>query len=72
MPAIAPAKLRTARQRAGLSREYVALTLSRSCATIQAYEAGQCIPPGNVLVALAALYGVTVEDLCHEVPAGAW
>jgi DNA-binding XRE family transcriptional regulator len=72
MPAIDPARLRAAREYAGLGREYVAITLGRSYHTIQAYETGQAVPPGNVLVTLAALYGVTVEDLCRgEAPAGA-
>jgi transcriptional regulator with XRE-family HTH domain len=71
MPQIDRIKLRQARQHAGLTREAVALTLGKSSRTIDAYEHGQAIPPGNVLVTLAHLYGVTVEALCHEVPAGA-
>jgi transcriptional regulator with XRE-family HTH domain len=72
MPAIDPAKLREARERAGLSREQVAIALGKSFHTIQAYEIRPIIPPGNVLVALAGLYGVTVEDLCRDqAPAGA-
>lgn len=72
MPSIDPARLRAAREQAGLSREYVAISLSRTHRTIVAYESGQACPPGDVLVRLAALYGCTVEDLCSDdAPAGA-
>jgi transcriptional regulator with XRE-family HTH domain len=72
MLVIHPAALRAARERAGLSREYVAVERGKSHATIEAYEGGRVIPPGNELVALAALYGVAVEELCREqAPAGA-
>jgi transcriptional regulator with XRE-family HTH domain len=66
------AGLRRARIRAELSRERVALTLGKSSRTIDAYESGQIVPPGNVLIELTELYGVTVEDLLsREAPAGA-
>jgi transcriptional regulator with XRE-family HTH domain len=71
MPAIDPAKLRAAREHAGLRREPVAIAVGKSYHTVAAYESGQAAPPGNVLVTLAHLYGVTVEDLCREAPAGA-
>jgi DNA-binding XRE family transcriptional regulator len=65
-------RVRGARERAGFSRERAALSLDKTYRTIEAYERGSVIPPGNVLVAMAALYGVTVEDLCSdEAPAGA-
>jgi transcriptional regulator with XRE-family HTH domain len=66
------AGLRRARARADLSRERVALALGKSSRTIDAYESGQIIPPGDVLIGLADLYAVTVEDLLsREAPAGA-
>jgi transcriptional regulator with XRE-family HTH domain len=71
MPSINPRKLQRARERAGLRREAVAVALDRSNKTIECYERGVIIPPGDILVALAALYGVTVEALCDEAPAGA-
>jgi transcriptional regulator with XRE-family HTH domain len=71
MPSVNPAGLRDARVAAGLSREQVALARGKSYLTIRSYELGQVVPPGNELVALAALYGVKVEDLCREAPAGA-
>jgi DNA-binding XRE family transcriptional regulator len=72
MPSIDPIRLRRARERAGLRREPVAVAVDRSTKTIECYESGAVTPPGDILVALAALYGVTVEDLCRdETPAGA-
>jgi len=72
LPAIDPARLRAAREDAGLSRELVAVELGKSYHTITAYETGQVGPPGHVLIALAARYGVTVESLCrNQTPAGA-
>jgi transcriptional regulator with XRE-family HTH domain len=71
MPSIDPAKLKAARERSGLRRERVATELGKSYLTVQAYELGGAIPPGNVLIRLAAMYGVTVESLCaDETPAG--
>ena len=61
MSGIDPPKVRAARERAGLRREAVAIALGKSYHTIQAYENGQATPPGDVLVALAQIYGVTVE-----------
>jgi transcriptional regulator with XRE-family HTH domain len=72
MPGDFPAKLRAAREAVDLRREEVAVDLHKSYRTIEAYETGQNIPPGDVLVALAKLYGVTVESLCSDdAPAGA-
>lgn len=71
MPAINPASLRAAREAAGLSRELTSIRLGKSFHTLVAYESGQAVPPGNVLVAMASLYGVQVEALCAEAPAGA-
>jgi len=72
MPVIDKTRLRAARERAGYSREYAALCLGKTCRTIEAYERGTAVPPGNVLVALAALYSVKVEALCRDEMAGAW
>ena len=69
---IDPAKLRAARKARGLSREVAATSIGRTYPSIQSYENGVNVPPGNVLIALAALYGVAVGDLCrHDAPAGA-
>ena len=71
MPSINPGKLRHARERAGLRTEHAAVALGRSNKTIEGYERGVITPPGDILIALAALYGVTVETLCDQAPAGA-
>ena len=66
MPVIDKTRLRAARRAAGRTREEAALWVGKSSRTIDAYESGQAVPPGNVLVALANLYRVAVEDLCSE------
>jgi transcriptional regulator with XRE-family HTH domain len=72
MPVIDPARLRAAREAAGLRRETVAETVGRSYACITSYERGQASPPGPMLIRLAALYQVPVEALCADPdPAGA-
>ncbi len=72
MPSIDPALLKSAREQAGLSREFVAITFSRSYHAVRSWESGQACPPGDVLVQLAALYRVPVEALCADPdPAGA-
>jgi transcriptional regulator with XRE-family HTH domain len=70
---INPSKMRAHREAADLRRQAVAVALRKSYRTIEAYETGHVIPPGDVLVALAALYGVAVEDLCTDdaAPVGA-
>jgi transcriptional regulator with XRE-family HTH domain len=66
-----PTRLRAARERAGLRRETVAEALGISYNAVMAYERGASDPSARVLVGLARLYQTTVEDLCHEAPAGA-
>lgn len=71
-PRVDPAKLRAAREARGLSREVAATSIGRTYPSIQSYENGVNVPPGNVLMALARLYGVAAEDLCRDdAPAGA-
>jgi transcriptional regulator with XRE-family HTH domain len=60
---ISPSRLRAAREAVGLSRERAAIAVDRSYRSICNYEDGQCVPSASVLVALAEVYGVTVEDL---------
>jgi transcriptional regulator with XRE-family HTH domain len=64
MPVVDPGRLIAAREAAGLPVRTVAAALDLTNQAIAAYEAGRNVPPGNVLVQLAALYGVTVESLC--------
>jgi transcriptional regulator with XRE-family HTH domain len=47
----------------GLSRERVAVAIDRSWRSIYSYENGSSTPSAGVLVALAELYGVAVDDL---------
>jgi transcriptional regulator with XRE-family HTH domain len=70
LPITDPFRLRAARERAGLRRETVAEALGLSYGAVVAYERGASDPSARVLVGLARLYGVTVEDLCTA-PAGA-
>jgi len=71
MPTIDHNLLRAAREAAGLTREQAGTALARSYPAIQAYERGVIVPPGTVLIAMARLYGVAVEDLCRDdKPAG--
>jgi transcriptional regulator with XRE-family HTH domain len=59
---ISPERLRAAREAAGLRREQAAVSSDRSFRSIVAYENGTATPSAGVLVNLARLYGVAVED----------
>lgn len=63
MPVVSPSRLRAARTAAGLSREHVAIAIGRTDAAVESYERGLNVPPGNILLKLATVYGCTVEDL---------
>jgi transcriptional regulator with XRE-family HTH domain len=60
---VLPRNLAEARERAGLSREQVAVAIGRSWATVRAYELGASTPPADVLVALSLLLGASVDRL---------
>lgn len=60
------ARLRDARERAGLRRETVADRTGKSISTIYGYESGLFDPSLRALYALAALYNVTPGDLLDE------
>jgi transcriptional regulator with XRE-family HTH domain len=66
MPTVDRNLLRAAREAAGLTREQAATALTKSFKAIEAYERGANVPPGNVLIAMAGLYGVRVEALCSD------
>jgi putative transcriptional regulator len=74
-PVIDGLKLRTARESLGLRRETVAESVGISHSSVIAYERGMATPSVRVLLALAGLYHVTVEELCcaaeDDAPAGA-
>ena len=59
-----PARLRDARLAAGFTREEAAVGIHAAYGSIAAYEAGKIVPHTPKLLALAELYGVTVEELC--------
>jgi transcriptional regulator with XRE-family HTH domain len=74
MPGIDPGRLREARERRELRRETVAEAVGISHSSVIAYERGVATPSVRVLLALAGLYRVTVEELCtaqDDAPAGA-
>ena len=55
--------LKAARVNAGLTQEYVAKKLKKSKNTIVNYESGKSVPDIETGKALAALYGLSVDDL---------
>jgi len=63
-PRLDPARLKAARRKCGLRQEDVAARLGYSRHAVTAYELGYRTPPSNVLITMAAIYGVTVEQLC--------
>lgn len=77
LPVVDPVRLTAKREASGLKREHVAVALGITVAAIASYEQpGRNTPPGNILVALAALYGCKVEELCSvkgrtAIPVGA-
>ena len=60
------ARLRRERERTGLRREAVALQLGKTFSTVTAYERGAIMPPLDVLIDLAKLYGTTCGALLDE------
>lgn len=70
-PVIDPGLIRSAREAAGYRKEAVAELLGLSWSAITAYERGQSMPSSRVLVALAHIYRVPVEDFCRPGPVGA-
>lgn len=61
-----PARLRAARERAGMPVAAVCLKIHRSPETVSSYERGRVMPPVDVLVRLADLYSVSVDDLLDD------
>ena len=58
-------RLRAARDRLGLTREYVATYLGCNTSTLKRWERGEFEPSISMLVRLADLYGVTANYLVH-------
>lgn len=60
-------RLAEARRTRGLTRESAAVATGKSYSSIAAYESGQVVPPVDVLLVLAQVYGVTLGSLVGEV-----
>ncbi len=66
-----PARLRLARERAGLRREAVALAINRSADMVSAYETTRDHrPPTDVLERLAAVLGIDIGEMFEHVNGG--
>lgn len=63
-----PEKLRAERERVGMSRELLAITIGMSASGISLYEAGHRTPPRPVLLRLAGALGCSPRDLVDEDP----
>ena len=59
-------KLMTLRRRAGLSQEQLADRLGVTRQSVSKWEGGAAVPELGKLVALADLFGVTLDDLVRE------
>jgi transcriptional regulator with XRE-family HTH domain len=62
-------RLRAVRESAGLTRELLAARIDRSPQLVALYELGYRQPPAPMLVALAGVLGVHVEDFFEDVSA---
>lgn len=56
-------RFKECRKRIGWTQEKVADYLQRTVKTYRGYERGQYYPPGEVLVMLSDLYGVSIDYL---------
>lgn len=54
------------RKRGGCSQEELAARLGVARQTVSAWETGQAVPELDALMAIAALYGVTLDSLVHD------
>lgn len=64
-----PARLRSARRRADVKPEQLALELGRSAFTVSAWERGLCCPSATMLGRIAGVLRVSPAELYDEVPA---
>lgn len=60
------AKLRDARERAGLTQEAAGESVGVIKQTISNIECGVALPSANVLARLCALYGIHIADITNE------
>ncbi|MFF2457594.1 helix-turn-helix domain-containing protein [Peribacillus simplex] len=56
-------RIKTCRQNLNLSQENLAENLGMKRTNIANYEAGRVIPPGNILMELADIFGVSTDYL---------
>lgn len=56
-------RIKECRQKANLSQEELAQKLDMKRTNIANYEAGRVIPPGNILLKLADIFGVSTDYL---------
>lgn len=63
------ANLRGERAKARMSQEQVAKAIGGSQGAVQKWESGECVPAVDSVFALAALYGVGIDELCGWKPA---
>lgn len=61
-------RLRAAREDAGLSREQLAVAVTRAATTVASWECGRKIPHPDTIFAIARALGVKPQDLM-EIPA---
>lgn len=61
-----PGNLRLCRERRGLTTTTLGAMCGRSARTIAAYEAGEVLPPLDILETIAAALGVDVGDLIER------
>ena len=61
-------KLKEYRLAAGLTQQFVALSLGVKAPSVNNWESGKSKPKTERLKALAELYGVSVDDLLGEIP----
>lgn len=65
-------RLREARVKAGISKEFAALSIGRSWSSISGYERGHTTPPLGVIEALGGLYGLRLADLLDDQRIDQW
>ena len=56
-------RLKECRIAAGMTQQYVALTLGVKAPSVSNWESGKTLPTADNLIALANLYGVTIDYL---------
>lgn len=63
-------RIRTLRQRAGLSQQALGQQLGVSAVAVGKWERGQTQPDIHALMSMADIFGTTIDDLCgHEAQA---